>query len=61
MSKTAQAVVAGHIFDGAIVHRKAAVVIEGENIARVVPRVELPEKMPVRAMPEGAWLAPGFV
>ncbi|MEX0751922.1 MAG: N-acetylglucosamine-6-phosphate deacetylase [Xanthobacteraceae bacterium] len=52
---------AGHIFDGAIVHRKAAVVIEGENIARVVPRVELPEKMPVRAMPEGAWLAPGFV
>ncbi len=61
MSKTAQAVVADHIFDGTAVHRKAAVLIDGEEIIGVVPRTELPRAMPVRALPAGAWLAPGFI
>lgn len=61
MSKAAQAVAADHIFDGTTVHEKAAVVIEGEQIARIVPRAELPHATPVRALPAGAWLAPGFI
>ncbi len=61
MSETAQAVAADHIFDGTAMHRKAAVVIEGEDIVRVAPRAELPRTIPVRALPAGAWLAPGFI
>ena len=61
MSETAQAVAADHIFDGTAMHRKAAVVIEGEDIVRVAPRADLPRTMPVRALPAGAWLAPGFI
>jgi len=55
------AVVAGHVFDGAIVHRDAAVVIEGERIAEVVPRADLPRGTPTRALSDEAWLAPGFI
>ncbi len=61
MSKAAQAVAADHIFDGTTVHEKAAVLIEGEQIVRIVPRAELARSMPVRALPAGAWLAPGFI
>ena len=61
MSKTAQAVAADHIFDGTAVRRKAAVVIDGEEIVGVVPRTELPRAMPTRVLPQGAWLAPGFI
>ncbi len=39
----------------------AAVLIEGEDIAGVVHRAEVPRDMPVHALPEGAWLAPGFI
>lgn len=61
MSKAAQAVAADHIFDGAAVHRKAAVLIERGDIVRIVPRADLPHSMPVRVLPAGAWLAPGFI
>jgi N-acetylglucosamine-6-phosphate deacetylase len=61
MNKTAQAVVADHVFDGTGVHRKSAVVFEGENIVRVMPRAELPRTLPLRALPAGTWLAPGFI
>ena len=60
MSK-AQAVAADHIFDGTTVHEKAAVLIEGEQIVRIVPRAELPRSTAIRALPAGAWLAPGFI
>jgi len=50
-----QAVAADHVFDGAIVRRNAAVVIDGTQIAGVVPRSELPSTMAVRAF-DGAWL-----
>jgi N-acetylglucosamine-6-phosphate deacetylase len=55
-----QAIAADHVFDGAIVHRNAAVVIDGTQIAGIVPRTELPSAMAVRAF-DGAWLAPGFI
>src|SRR5688572_29933651 len=59
--KTTQAVAADHIFDGISVRQNAAVLIEGENIARIVHRAEVPRDTPVHALPEGAWLAPGFI
>ena len=59
--KTTQAVAADHIFDGISVRHNAAVLIEGEDIARIVHRREVPRDTPVHALPEGAWLAPGFI
>jgi N-acetylglucosamine-6-phosphate deacetylase len=55
-----QAIAADHVFDGAVVHRNAAVVIDGTHIAGIVPRTELPSTMAVRVL-DGAWLAPGFI
>ena len=55
------AIAADCVFDGTTVHRNGAVVIEGARIAAVVPRNELPATMSVRALPDGAWLAPGFI
>jgi N-acetylglucosamine-6-phosphate deacetylase len=55
------AIAADYVFDGVAVHRNAAVVVEGETIAALVPRGEIPTPMPARTMPDGAWLAPGFI
>ena len=53
------AVAADCIFDGETLHRHAAVVVDGERIAQIVPRAEA--GVPCTALPDGAWLAPGFV
>ena len=55
------AVVGDHVFDGAAVHERAAVIIHGTRIAQVVPRADVPWTMSVKVLPEGAWLAPGFI
>jgi N-acetylglucosamine-6-phosphate deacetylase len=55
------AVVADTVFDGEAVRRDRAVVIEGTRIAGVVARAEVPAAMPTRTLPDGAWLAPGFI
>jgi N-acetylglucosamine-6-phosphate deacetylase len=55
------AVLAGTIFDGETVHRDWAVVIEGTRIAGLVARSDVPAAMPTRMLPDGAWLAPGFI
>ena len=55
------AVLAGTVFDGEAVHRDCAVVIEATRIAGVIPRAVLPAGMRTRALPDGAWLAPGFI
>jgi N-acetylglucosamine-6-phosphate deacetylase len=55
------AVAADYIFDGAVVRRNAAVLIEGTRIKAVLPRNELEASTPVRTMPASAWLAPGFI
>jgi len=54
------AVSAEHVFDGTTLRKDAAVVIEGERIVRVIERGET-EGLPVRVLPDGAWLVPGFV
>ena len=60
MSASARfAVAADCIFDGETLHHRAAVVVDGERIAKVVPRADI--GVPRVALPEGAWLAPGFV
>lgn len=58
---TPHAIAADYVFDGAVVHRNAAVVIDGAGIVALAPRTEAPATMPVRALPDGAWLAPGFI
>jgi N-acetylglucosamine-6-phosphate deacetylase len=55
------AVVADHVFDGTAVHESAAVVMRGTRITQVVPRADVPRAISVRVLPEGAWLAPGFI
>src|SRR6266851_3839837 len=55
------AVAGGHVFGGAGVHERAAVIIHGTRIAQVVPQADVPRTMSVRVLPEGAWLAPGFI
>jgi len=56
-----QAVVADHVFDGATVHERAAVIMHGTHIAQVVPREDVPRTVSIQILPEGAWLAPGFI
>jgi len=51
---------ADYVFDGTTLHRHAAVVIEGDRIARFVGRGDT-EGLRVTALPDGAWLTPGFV
>jgi N-acetylglucosamine-6-phosphate deacetylase len=55
------AIAAATIFDGILKHHDCAVIIEGARIAAIVPRRDLPAAMPVRTLPDGAWLAPGFI
>ncbi|HTT81028.1 MAG TPA: N-acetylglucosamine-6-phosphate deacetylase [Stellaceae bacterium] len=55
------ALAAEFVFDGARVHRDAAVVIGSGDILALIPRRELPAGLPVCRLPDGAWLAPGFI
>jgi N-acetylglucosamine-6-phosphate deacetylase len=55
------AVAADSVFDGARLHDDCAVVIEGSCIAGIVPTGSMSASIPVRHMPDGAWLAPGFI
>ena len=55
------AIAASNVFDGVTVLPDSAVIIEGAHVAEVKPRGELPASMPVVALPDDAWLAPGFI
>jgi len=55
------ALTADHVFDGTVVHRDMAVIINGSRIVAIAPRRELPHGITMHALPGGAWLAPGFV
>src|SRR5262249_17834745 len=61
MSIARHAVAADHVFDGRALHRNTAVVIEGSSIAALVPRTGLSADTPLHTLPEGMWLAPGFI
>jgi N-acetylglucosamine-6-phosphate deacetylase len=55
------AIAADHVFDGAVVRERTAVVLDGARIVDLVATTDLPRTMSIRAMPEGAWLAPGYI
>ena len=55
------AVAAGTVFDGSELHHDCAVVMDGPRIAALIPRSEVPSSVPTKVLPEGAWLAPGFI
>ncbi|HWD59451.1 MAG TPA: N-acetylglucosamine-6-phosphate deacetylase [Stellaceae bacterium] len=55
------ALIAETVFDGAVPHRDAAVVIDGATIRAVIPAADIPAEMAVQRLPDGAWLAPGFI
>jgi N-acetylglucosamine-6-phosphate deacetylase len=55
------ALAAGHVFDGAQLHESAVVVLDRSRIVALLPRSELPRDVMVRELPEGVWLAPGFI
>jgi N-acetylglucosamine-6-phosphate deacetylase len=61
MTNRLHAVAAGTVFDGAVVLHDHAVLIEGENIADIVPRASVPPGVPVHDLPDGHWVAPGFI
>ena len=61
MNVARHAIAASHVFDGLAVHRDRAVVVDGSRIAALVPRRDVPAGVPVAALPEGLWLAPGFI
>ena len=62
MKKMARhAIVADTVFDGAALYHDAAVIIEGAAIVGLMAREDLPASVPRRDLPEGAWLAPGFI
>jgi N-acetylglucosamine-6-phosphate deacetylase len=55
------AVAASTVFDGDGCRRDCAVVIEGTQVLGLAPRRELAASLPVKLLPDGAWLAPGFI
>src|SRR5262249_12096607 len=61
MNAPRHAIAASHVFDGAVLHRDSAVVIEGTTIAALVPRGDVPARMALHRLPEEAWLTPGFI
>jgi N-acetylglucosamine-6-phosphate deacetylase len=60
-SRQPHAIAASCVFDGAVAHRNAAVVIADDRIESVVPHAELPSCLPMSELPRGVWLAPGFI
>ena len=55
------AIVADTVFDGRALHHDAAVIIEGAAIVGLMAGRDLPASVARRDLPEGAWLAPGFI
>jgi N-acetylglucosamine-6-phosphate deacetylase len=55
------AIAADYVFDGTVVRERTAVIVDGSRILDVVPTTDLPRTISIRALPEGAWLAPGFI
>jgi N-acetylglucosamine-6-phosphate deacetylase len=60
MSWNRHAVVAETVFDGEVVHRGCAVLIEDGRVAALLPEQEV-LGLRLERLPAGAWLVPGFV
>src|SRR5436305_2072596 len=55
------AVLAQRVFDGHRWHAEAAVLVRDERIVAVAPSGEVPSGWPRTRVPDGAFLAPGFI
>jgi N-acetylglucosamine-6-phosphate deacetylase len=55
------AVAADTVFDGREAHSDYAILIEGSRVNWLGPRQQLTADVPVRNLPRGCWLAPGFI
>ena len=55
------AIAADFVFDGSAMQRNAAIVIDNARIAAIKPRGDLAATMPTHNLPDGVWLAPGFI
>ena len=55
------AIVAERIFDGRRWHEGAALLTRGDRIVAVCPSGEIPSNVAVTQMPEGIFVAPGFI
>jgi N-acetylglucosamine-6-phosphate deacetylase len=55
------AITASTLFDGEAIRPDCAVVIEGSRISGVAARHEIPADIALRELPDGCWLAPGFI
>src|SRR5215472_3640743 len=61
MTRRAFAVAADAVFTGSVLLEHFAVIVEDERITALVRRSDVPDGIPVENLPEGAWLAPGFI
>jgi N-acetylglucosamine-6-phosphate deacetylase len=55
------AVLGERVFDGRRAHPYAAVLIRDGRVHGLAPWGEVPHEWPRRRLPDGAWLAPGFI
>jgi N-acetylglucosamine-6-phosphate deacetylase len=55
------AIAADCVFDGAAVRPHHAVVVEDGTIVALMPRLDVPGSASVQNLPDGVWLAPGFI
>ena len=61
MTRETFAVAADAVFDGASLREHCAVIVEAGRLAALVRRGDVPHGVAVENLPEGAWLAPGFI
>jgi N-acetylglucosamine-6-phosphate deacetylase len=61
MKGQAYAVTADIVFDGATARPDCAVIIQDAHIRAIVPRTEIPADVRAETLPQGIWLAPGFI
>jgi N-acetylglucosamine-6-phosphate deacetylase len=61
MSEKLHAVAASRVFDGTVVRADTAVLIDGSRITAIISRDDIERSLPVRDLPENAWLVPGFI
>lgn len=61
MSTSRFAIAADHVFDGDKLHPEAAVLVEDATIRAILPQTDLGSSFQVHRLPDGSWLAPGFI
>jgi len=61
MREQRYAIPAAAIFDGEVVRENCAAIVDEGLVAAVVPCREVPAGLALHELPDGAWLAPGFI